>query len=250
MSRDAQREPASAAAQTAAEPAQAPGPKPQASKPQAPKPQDDIGRSGELLRREEAFDLVRRAANSIVTGDAAVPASALRRRAFEILGRDSETLSERFFNRVLRDAHDADLIDLRRRGDDFEVALPSAVPPVAEQLNRAAAAHATPVATAPAAPVQRGMGPRGIPARGRGGRGSLPPELLMVGVVETGPQPVAAAPAEEPVAAAPAPVAKGRGTRAKAKAKSAAAGEAKAAPKKKAPRVSRAKKTAEPAEKS
>ena len=29
-------------------------------------------------------------------------------------------MSDRFFNRVLRDAHDADIIDLRRRGDDFE----------------------------------------------------------------------------------------------------------------------------------
>jgi hypothetical protein len=94
------------------------------------------------------------------------------------------------------------------------------------------------------------MGPRGIPARGRGGRGGLPPELLMVGVVETAPPPVAPPAAEEPAAPAPTPVAKGRGTRAKAKAKATAAGEAKAAPKKKAPRVSRAKKTAEPAEKS
>src|SRR5687768_8056955 len=56
---------------------------------------DDIGRSGELLRREEAFDLVRRAASSMVQGDTAVPASALRRRAHELLGRDSETLSDR-----------------------------------------------------------------------------------------------------------------------------------------------------------
>jgi uncharacterized protein (TIGR00288 family) len=226
---------------------QAPGPKSQA-------PQDDIGRSGELLRREEAFDLVRRTAATMIHGDVAVPASALRRRAYELLGRDSETLSERFFNRVLRDAHDADLIDLRRRGDDFEVALPAPVAPVAEQLNRAAAAHA-PAATSPAAtPQHRGMGPRGIPARGRGARGGPPPELLMVGVVETAAPP--SPPAAEP---APAP-AKGRGRAKTAKAKTAsgdakaAAGDAKAAPKKKAARATgvarpRAKKTTEAGDK-
>jgi hypothetical protein len=111
----------------------------------------------------------------MVQGDSAVAASALRRRAFELLGRDSETLSERFFNRVLRDAHDAEIIDLRRRGDDFEVALPAQVAPVAEQLNRAAAARSAPAAsTSQATPMRRGMGPRGIPAKGRGGRSRCP----------------------------------------------------------------------------
>jgi uncharacterized protein (TIGR00288 family) len=237
---------------------QAPGPRPQAPQ-AAPKPQDpkdNIGRSGELLRREEAFDLVKRAASAMVHGDAVVSASALRRRAFEILGRDSETLSERFFNRVLRDAHDADLIDLRRRGDDFEVALPAPVAPVAEQLNRAAAAHA-PAAPASATTSQlRGMGPRGIPSRGRGGaRGGPPPELLMVGVVET-----AAAPPPPPVAEPATAPPKGRARGKVAKAKAApgdakvAATEAKAAPKKKAARAAgpprpRAKKASEAGDK-
>jgi uncharacterized protein (TIGR00288 family) len=224
-----------AAAQTA-------HPVPRTPEPKAQAPADDIGRSGERLTRDEAFNLVKRAAASMVQGDRAVAASALRRKAFELLGRDSESLSERFFNRVLRDAHDADIIDLRRRGDDFEVALPSVVAPVAEQLNRAAAAHA-PAASAPAAAlVQRGMGPRGIPARGRGARGGLPPELLMVGVVETAPPAPAPVTAEpEAPASAAAPI-KSR-TR-KTKAKAAAGAEAKA-PKKKAPRSPRAKKTVE-----
>ena len=178
----------------------------------------------------------------MVQGDRAVAASALRKRAFEILGRDSESLSDRFFNRVLRDAHDADIIDLRRRGDDFEVALPTQVAPVAEQLNRAAAAHAASAPAAPAAPVMRGMGPRGIPAKGRGGRGAPPAELLMVGVVET----PAAAPPPPVAAVAPqelAVPAKGR-ARAKggAKAKTASA-DAKSAPRKKAGRTPRAKKS-------
>jgi uncharacterized protein (TIGR00288 family) len=239
------RDNATAGASEAAAAPQGQGPRPQAPspRPQVQKPEDDIGRNGTLLRREEAFDLVKRAASSLVQGDSAVAASALRRRAFELLGRDSETLSERFFNRVLRDAHDSEIIDLRRRGDDFEVALPAQVAPVAEQLNRAAAAHSTPaVASTQAVPTLRGMGPRGIPAKGRGGRGMPPADLLMVGVVETpAPPPVAAAvPAAEAPAAAPA---KARGTRPKAKAK-AGGTEAKSAPKKKA-RAPRAKKSAD-----
>jgi hypothetical protein len=200
-----------------------------------------------LLRREEAFDLVRKAATAMIQGDAAVPASALRRRAHEILGRDSETLSDRFFNRVLRDAHDADIIDLRRRGDDFEVALPSQVVPVAEQLNRAAAAHATPAATTSAPPVVRGMGPRGIPAKGRGARSAPPADLLMVGVVQTpttAPAPVVPAAVPEPAAPAKA---RGR-SKSPPKAK-AASGDKAAAPKKKAARAPRAKKSAEATEK-
>jgi uncharacterized protein (TIGR00288 family) len=208
---------------------------------------DDIGRSGERLTRDEAFDLVRRAAGVMVDGDKAVPASALRRRAFDLLGRDSESLSDRFFNRVLRDAHDADIIDLRRRGDDFEVALPSQVAPVAEQLNRAAAAHASAAAPAtPAVAAPRGMGPRGIPARGRAGARGLPPaELLMVGVVETRATAPAAAPAEEP-AAAPT---KARGSRSRSVKAKTPAGESKPAAKKKAARAPRAKKVAEVADK-
>ena len=217
--------------------------------PPSPKPTDDIGLGGQRLTRDEAFDLVRRAAASMVKGDTAVPASTLRRRAFELLGRDSESLSDRFFNRVLRDAHDADIIDLRRRGDDFEVALPAHVAPVAEQLNRAAAAHAASGAAAtvaaPAAP--RGMGPRGIPARGRGGARGMPPaDLLMVGVVET-PTPAPAAPV---TVEAPAEVpAKGRTAKSKT-AKAKAAPDAKPAARKKTARAPRAKKSAEGTDKS
>ncbi|HEX6317022.1 MAG TPA: NYN domain-containing protein [Gemmatimonadaceae bacterium] len=235
-------------AQTASAQPPTPAPRPQGPGARPHGAQDDIGRSGELLRREEAFDLVRRAATAMVQGDTAVPASALRRRAFDLLGRDSETLSERFFNRVLRDAHDADVIDLRRRGDDYEIALPAPVAPVAEQLNRAAAAHSPAAAPAAATPTLRGMGPRGIPARGRGARGGPPPELLMVGVVETpsqAPAPAAGPAPEPPAATAPA---KGR-ARAKSKAKAATGSAPAKTPKKKATRTPRAKKSAEVAEK-
>jgi hypothetical protein len=75
---------------------------------------------------------------------------------------------------------------LRRRGDDYDVAQAAQAAPVAEQLNRAAAA-AAPAAKPAAAPLApRGMGPRGAGARTRpGARGAEPPpDLLLLGVVD------------------------------------------------------------------
>jgi uncharacterized LabA/DUF88 family protein len=214
---------------------------------------------GERLTRDEALSLLKRAVAELTTSeDAPVPASAVRRKARELLGRDSETLDERFFLRILRDAHDADLIDLRKRGDDFEVAPAAAVASVADQL-----AAAAPVAPEPsqssrsaanAASLRRGM-------RGRGRGGELPPELLSLGVIgSTVPRgndvaPAAAAPAlvldvkAAPEASAPAAVAapakRGRAPAKTARAKKtgtpAAASAEKPAAKAKRPR---AKKTA------
>ena len=211
--------------------------------------EDAIGSSGERLSREEAFDLVRRAADATAQGDRAVPAREVRARAFLLLGRDSESLSERNFARILRDAHDADVIDLRRRGDDYEVARAVEAAPVADQLNRAAAAAAHAEPPAPVAPpVPRGMGPRAAGLRGRGRgpaptrAGAPPAELLMIGVVDDGE--LAATPAVSPLETSPeveraaspaaAPVAKrSRGPaakkRAKAKQPAAKAGRAPAA---------------------
>lgn len=188
--------------------------------------------SGERLTREEALGLVRQAVRALTGSEQdAAPASAVRQKARELLGRDSETLNERFFHRILRDAHDANLIDLRKRGDDYEVALAVSAAPVAEQLSVAAPAAAVPESQASrsashAASLRRGIRPRGA----RPGRsGELPPELLSIGVVETArptePEPAAAAPpepdfsveAEAPAPAAPvkkAAARRGRGTRA------------------------------------
>ena len=173
-------------------PADAPARTPSEAEPTGPV----IGSSGERLTRQEAFTLVGRAVAALTSGDRAVPASRVREHAYDLLGRDSESLSERNFIRILKDAHDSEVIDLRRRGDDYEVAVAAQVAPVAEQLNRAAAAT-TPAPKAPAAPLTpRGMGPRGAGSRGRGptGRtGELPTDLLLLGVVEET-APAAAAP--------------------------------------------------------
>src|SRR5687767_14388066 len=148
---------------------------------------DGIGTGGERLTRDEAFDLVRRAVD-ILTGGADTPvlASDVRRKARDLLGRDSESLNERMFVRVLRDAHDANVVDLRKRGDDWELAPAADVAPIADQLQAAVPTPSQSQAgrsAATAASFRRGM-------RSRGGRTSgsmeLPPELLSLGVVDFG----------------------------------------------------------------
>ena len=129
------------------------------------------------------------------------PASECARKRSRLLGRDSESLSERNFARILRDAHDGDVIDLRKRGDAFEVAAVAQTPSVADQLEVKDAALKAADAKEKAANVvivPRGMGHRGAPARGgRGGFGGKPsgppPNLLLLGVVDDAP----AAPAVE-----------------------------------------------------
>ncbi|HKH91467.1 MAG TPA: NYN domain-containing protein [Gemmatimonadaceae bacterium] len=204
---------------------------------------EQIGLSGERLTRDEAFDLVRRSVESLVSGDDAVRASAVRSKARELLGRDSESLSDRNFPRILKDAHDSDVIDLRRRGDDFEIARAADAESVSDQLAKTAIANAPAQPAAAVAP--RGMGPRGVSGpRGRGGRPGAPPaDLLSIGVVRpassAAPAPAAIAttsapppaPAPEAARVAPAsapgldkpPAAKGAKPRAKRAAKKATA---------------------------
>jgi uncharacterized LabA/DUF88 family protein len=161
---------------------------------------EQIGASGERLTRDEAYDLVRRSVAALTTGDETVRAGDVRAKARELLGRDSESLSDRNFPRILKDAHDGDIIDLRRRGDDFEVARAADAEPVSAQLAKKAADNAPATPSAPVAP--RGMGPRGVSGlRGRGGRpGAPPPDLLSIGVV--GPASSAAKPASSAAPAA------------------------------------------------
>jgi uncharacterized protein (TIGR00288 family) len=175
-----------------------------------------VGSSGERLTRAEAFDLVRRTVDELASGDESVRASDVRRRARQLLARDSESLSDRMFVRILKDAHDAGIIDLRRRGDDFEVARAAEAAPVSEQVaatERAATAAAAPP-PAPSTQPRIGMGPRGAGARGR--LGAPPPDLLALGVVEEAAVPAAPAhaePAASPNGGPPAEAAPSRGGR-------------------------------------
>ena len=179
-------------------PAHRPERPPRPERPARSEPTEAIGMSGERLTRDEAFDLLRRTVAALTTGDVAVRASVVRGKARELLTRDSESLSDRNFPRILKDAHDNDVIDLRRRGDDFEVARVSEAESVAEQLAKTAISNApAPVASA-AAP--RGMGHRGgVSSRGRGVRPGAPSAaLLTIGMV--GQSSSAAVAAAEPIA--------------------------------------------------
>jgi hypothetical protein len=217
-------------------------------------PDGAIGVSGERLTRLEAFDLIRRAVEDLAPGDVSIRASEVRRRARQLLGRDSESLSDRMFVRILKDAHDADVIDLRRRGDDFEVARAVEAAPVSQQVaqrEQAAISASKPVPQPPAPRV--GMGHRGAGLRRPGA--PLPPELLSIGVVEAArPAPSEPAPpatvAEENGAS---PARKRRGGRGRGKTAKATAGVAaaesqrelpEATPTPKAKRSGAAKKTA------
>ncbi len=197
-----------------------------AAKPDVPRgiPLGQIGRSGDRLTKDEAFDLVQRALAAVGNGQTTVSSRDLRRKAFELLGRDSESLNERFFVRILKDAYDAELVDLKRRGRDYDIEPRHAAGAtgVSERLNVAAAAHsstptalltagapvpATPPPPAPVAPVAtRGVGLYGR-RDARSGRPTLPPpDLLSIGVVDV-PGTTAVTPAPESAYAAPAKVA-------------------------------------------
>jgi uncharacterized LabA/DUF88 family protein len=178
-SRDAPPAAASAPSAPRAHAPAAAAPATAASRPAA----GEIGSTGLRLTREEAFDLVRRAVTSLVSGDGAAAASLVRSTARALLGRDSESLSERNFTRILQDAHDADILDLRRRGNDYEVAAAVGAAPVASQLAAAETAN-TPVAK-PLAAVPRGMTARGGGRGPMGRQGAPPAHILNVGVVGT-----------------------------------------------------------------
>ena len=159
---------------------------PQASTAPEEPSRDGIGVGGELLTRDEAFNLVRQAVDILTGGaDAPVLASDVRRKARDLLGRDSLSLSERMFVRILRDAHDGNVVDLRKRGDDWELAPAAEAAPITEQLKAAAPPRSESQAgrsAATAASFRRGIGMRG---RTSGAR-ELPPELLSIGVVDFG----------------------------------------------------------------
>jgi hypothetical protein len=97
---------------------------------------------------------------------------------FALLGRDSESLNERNFSRILRDAHDSSVVDIRKRGDSFDVAPAASAPPVTEQLAKADGAK---VPAAAGAPKQRSITGR---RPGRSKIAAPPADLLSVGVVE------------------------------------------------------------------
>jgi hypothetical protein len=163
--------------------------------------------AGERLTRSEAFDLLQRSVNQLTDGGMrTIPAARLREKARELLGRDSDTLSERYFSRILQDAHDADIIDVRRRGDDYEIARAVPTPSLAEQLGVNTTSQSA------RGPADKAAPAGGAPARltSRSGRagfgkklGEAPPDLLSIGVVDSISSPPAVAKSASPTEPAP-----------------------------------------------
>jgi len=150
----------------------------------APSVDASIGVEGIRLTRDEAFGLVSQAVAAVATGENPVASETVRAKAFALLGRDSESLSARNFARILKDAHDAGLLDLRKRGEAFEVTAVAGAPSIADQLAIAEVENRP--AVKPSAPAPRGMGVRSAPARGgrTNAKPAIPAGLLLLGMID------------------------------------------------------------------
>src|SRR5579885_748628 len=149
----------------------------------------------------EAFALLKQALSRLGGAGQPVDAEALRETMVELKGEEAEPLEPERFPKLLRQAHDAEIIDLSKEPDGaYEVRLRAAAEaePAAAAEARGAEAEETggePELAAPAAPGQPApaAGVAGIPSRSarfrRGSRGPRvpPPAIPKVGVVEVDP---------------------------------------------------------------
>jgi hypothetical protein len=168
------------------------------------------------LTLAESFELMQRALAELRSP---VPHDQLRARMVALLGREDELLEPARFSRLLRQANDAEVADVRRSGaDGYEIS-----PHRTQRLARAAAAASSPsteraasvpaleptlelpipTLTSPAAP-EPALGDTatrsiaGLRFR-RGSRGTVrPAEVPMIGVIRLEPEPQAAPPKEKP----------------------------------------------------
>lgn len=194
-------------------------------KSEAPRRQDK-----DELTLARAFDLMRRALGELPSP---VSHEALRLRMSALLGREDGMLEASRFHRLLRQAHDAEVADVRKVGDDEYEVIGRGVEPVATP--RTAPAEEPAGNGAPAAPVSVADASRGGIRFRRGSRlPGAPAAIAMVGVVSLDDEPAAepekpargrkkaakaAAPADaEPAAKEPAPKKKASRPRAKKKA--------------------------------
>jgi len=145
------------------------------------------GAGGTPLSLAEAFDLLKRALREVgAFAPTAVNEDIVRERMEQMHGTAQDPLFHRpRFGRLLRQAHDAEIVDLSKDEHGFEVAL------------RAEAAEAAP----PAEEAAPEAGPSGRGRRGRGGRGGKgaagrePAAEEPAAVTEAAPQPPPAPPA-------------------------------------------------------
>ncbi|HSB56041.1 MAG TPA: NYN domain-containing protein [Gemmatimonadales bacterium] len=200
---------------------------PAAAEERRPEPSRRQERSEELTLAW-AFDLLRRALAELPSP---VGHEALRLRMSALHGREDQMLDPSRFPRLLRQAHDAEVADVRKVGEDeFEVIGRGVEPAPAARAAAAeeAGGNGAPVAVTPSESASRG----GIRFR-RGSRlPAAPPAIAMVGVVSLD---------DEPAAEKPAP--KGRKKPAKPAEAVADAAPREATPKKKAAKPRAKKKT-------
>jgi uncharacterized protein (TIGR00288 family) len=170
----------------------------------------DLRAGGLTLAR--AFQLMTQALSELRTP---VGHEALRLRMVAMYGREDSLLDASRFPRLLRQANDAEVADVRKVGDDeYEIsphhaaagsALPSSAPP-SSAVSEETGEHAAAVSSPAELPGTRDNGQRlGLRFR-RGSRGPVRQgEIPLVGVVQIDvPQPEAS-PQEEPTAEAPPP---------------------------------------------
>jgi uncharacterized protein (TIGR00288 family) len=166
-------------------------------------------RGGRGPSLSEAFPLLQEALGRLGGGERAVSADAVRDAMVEIKGSDSGPLEPERFPKLLRQAHDAEILDLSKTDDGgYVVKLRAAAERVeeveqaagierAEGSERSEEGEGTDRESAPAPAAAEGAGPPaavgGVPARGarfrRGSRGGRmpPPVVPKVGVVEIDP---------------------------------------------------------------
>src|SRR5438093_12110454 len=150
----------------------------------------------------EAYGLLRQALSRLGGGEKPVSADQLRDTMIELKGAAAEPLDPERFPKLLRQAHDAEIIDLSKEDDGaYAVKLreeargtpapePVGAPDLDEANDPPMPASSAPPSMRPAQPQAGG----GVPSRGarfrrgsRGGHRAAPPEIQQIGVVEMDP---------------------------------------------------------------
>ena len=188
----------------------APAPREREERPRGPRRRHDEGRSRRAggFSLGDAFGLLKQALSRLGGSDKPVSADALRDTMIELNGADTEPLDAERFPKLLRQAHDAEIIDLSKEDDGaYAVKLREETPPPPASLTPPAPepvgvadldeANDPPMPASSAPPPLRPVSPtpsRGaVPSRSarfrRGSRGPrvAPPEIPKIGVVEVDP---------------------------------------------------------------
>lgn len=151
------------------------------------------------LTLAEAFHLLSRALGEL---PAPVAAETLRARMSALHGKEDELLDTARFGKLLRQANDAEVADVRQLGEDrYEVSPHKADLALQMRAPVESAPAADGAATTVTAPAARQ--PNALRFRGGSKQLARPSGLQMVGVIDLSPTP-APAPTPEPEAAAPA----------------------------------------------